>query len=70
MNKLSICDQNLNQIKMVNNYYNNNDVKIPQNSLIDWKERKEKLEKEFNDTQKMVNNFLNGRGASLNKPAK
>ena len=71
MSKLSICDQNLNQIKTGTgqNYYNNN-VKIPQNSLIDWKERKEILDKEFNDTQKMVNNFLNGRGASLNKPAK
>lgn len=73
MSKLSICDQNLNQIKSGTgqNYYNsNNNVKIPQNSLIDWKERKEILDKEFNDTQKMVNNFLNGRGASLNKPVK
>ena len=72
MSKLSICDQNLSQIKAGtgNNYYNNSNIKIPQNSLIDWKERKEILDKEFNDTQKMVNNFLNGRGTSLTKSLK
>ena len=72
MSKLSICDQNLSQIKAGtgNNYYNNSNIKIPQNSLIDWKERKEILDKEFNDTQKMVNNFLNGRGTNLTKSLK
>ena len=69
MDKLSICEQNLNQIKSDKNY-NSNYKNIPENSLIDWKERKEILEKEYNDTQTMVNNFLKGRGASLNKPVK
>ena len=66
MNKLSVCEQNLNQIKS-DKYYNNN---IPENSLTNWDERKEMLEKEYQDTQTMVNNFLNGRGASLSKPIK
>ena len=66
MNKLSVCEQNLNQIKS-DKYYNNN---IPENSLTNWDERKEMLEKEFQDTQTMVNNFLNGRGASLSKHIK
>ena len=63
MNKLSICEQNLNQIKSDNNYNN-----VPENQLCNWEERKEILEKEYRDTQKMVNNFLNGRGASISKP--
>ena len=63
MNKLSICEQNLNQIKSDNNYNN-----MPENQLCNWEERKEILEKEYRDTQKMVNNFLNGRGASISKP--
>ena len=63
MNKLSICEQNLNQIKSDNNYNN-----LPENQLCNWEERKEILEKEYRDTQKMVNNFLNGRGASISKP--
>ncbi len=62
MNKLSICEQNLNQIKSDNNYNN-----VPENQLCNWEERKEILEKEYRDTQKMVNNFLNGRGASISK---
>jgi hypothetical protein len=61
MNKLSICEQNLNQIK-ADKYYNNE----PNNNLCNWEERKEILEKEYRDTQKMVNNFLNKRGTNTN----
>ena len=63
MDKLSVCEQNLSQIKS-DKYYNNN---IPENSLTNWDERKELLEKEYRDTQTMVNNFLKGKGASLSK---
>ena len=63
MDKLSVCEQNLSQIKS-DKYYNNN---IPESSLTNWDERKEMLEKEYKDTQTMVNNFLKGKGASLSK---
>ena len=68
--KLAICEKNLDQFenKDFNNNFNNN--YIPENSLIDWKERKEMLDKQYNDTQTMVNNFMKGRGASLSKPLK
>ena len=69
LQKLSICEKSLSQYKNVdnNNNYNNN---IPEISLIDWKKRKEMLDKEYNDTQTKVDNFLKGRGASLSKPIK
>ena len=38
--------------------------------MINWKERKKILEKEYNDTQSMVNNFLKGRRVSTDKPVK
>jgi hypothetical protein len=63
MDKLSICEQNLENIKSEINNKNN-----PEDILVDWEERKDLMEKEFSDTQTMVNNFLNGRGASLSKP--
>ena len=63
MDKLSVCEQNLSQIKS-DKYYNNN---IPESSLTNWDERKEMLEKEYKDSQTMVNNFLKGKGASLSK---
>ena len=65
MNKLSVCEQNLNQIQ---NEINNKNT--PENPLINWDERKELMEKDYRDTQTIVNNFLNGRGASLSKPVK
>lgn len=67
LEKLAICDKNLDQFKDANIYNSNY---IPENSLIDWKERKEMLDKQYNDTQAMVNNFMKGRGASLSKPLK
>ena len=73
MNKISISNQNLDKIIEMKNYYNNNNennIKIPKKSFIDWKKRKEICEKDFNETQQMVNNFLKGRGATLNKPVK
>lgn len=66
MDKLSVCEQNLSQIKS-DKYYNNN---LPENTLTNWDERKEMLEKEYRDTQTMINNFLKGRGSSLSKPTK
>ena len=63
MDKLTICEQNLENIKSDINNKNN-----PEDILVDWEERRDLMEKEFNDTQTMVNNFLNGRGASLSKP--
>jgi hypothetical protein len=64
MNKLSLCEQNLNQIKSDNNFNNG-----PENILCNWEERKEILEKEYRDTQQMVNNFLSGRGMSTSNIA-
>ena len=66
MDKLSLCEENLSKIKTVQN---NNNI-IPENSMINWKERKKILEKEYNDTQSMVNNFLKGRRVSTDKPVK
>ena len=60
MDKLSICEQNLENIQSDINNKNN-----PEDILVDWEERKDLMEKEFNDTQTMVTNFLNGIGASL-----
>ena len=68
LQKLSICEKSLSQYKNVDN--NNNHNNIPEISLIDWKKRKEMLDKEYNDTQTKVDNFLKGRGASLSKPIK
>ena len=65
MNKLSLCEQNLNQIKSDNNYNG-----APENNLCNWEERKDILEKEYRDTQTMVNNFLNGRGMSTSDMTK
>ena len=65
MDKLTICEQNLENIKSDINNKNN-----PEDILVDWEEKRDLMEKEFNDTQTMVNNFLNGRGASLSKPGK
>ena len=53
MNKLTVCEKNLNEINLEYN-------KVPENKLIDWEEKKEILEKEFINTQNMVDNFLNG----------
>jgi hypothetical protein len=69
LQKLSICEKSLSQYKNVDNNINHNN-NIPEISLIDWKKRKEMLDKEYNDTQTKVDNFLKGRGASLSKPIK
>ena len=63
MDKLLISEKNLNQIQNDKNINN-----IPQQNLyINWKKKKEDLEKEYNDLQATVNNFLKGRGISTNK---
>ena len=53
MQKLTVCEKNLNEINLEYN-------KVPENKLINWEEKKEILEKEFINTQNMVDNFLNG----------
>ena len=72
LDKLEINEKVLSQMKNdFNNKNNKNNNQIPpEGQLINWKEKKELLEKEYNDTQTMVNNFLKGRGASLDKTAK
>ena len=59
LQKISINEKNLNEMK---EKYN----KPPENKLCNWEEKKDLLEKEFMDTQNMVNNFLNGtKGVKL-----
>ena len=53
MQKLTVCEKNLNEINLEYN-------KVPENKLINWEEKREILEKEFINTQNMVDNFLNG----------
>ena len=70
MKKLSICEKNLEDMKL---NYN----EAPDNKICNWNEKKEILEKEFRNTQSMVDNFLNGeskfkinRERNLNKKNK
>jgi hypothetical protein len=59
LQKISINEKNLNEMK---EKYN----KPQENKLCNWEEKKDLLEKEFMDTQNMVNNFLNGtKGVKL-----
>ena len=59
LQKLSINEKNLNEIK-------NQNQKLPENKLCNWEEEKERLEEEFIKTQNMVDNFLNGnKGVKL-----
>ena len=59
LQKISINEKNLNEMK---EKYN----KPPENKICNWEEKKDLLEKEFMDTQNMVNNFLNGtKGVKL-----
>ena len=59
LQKISINEKNLNEMK---EKYN----KPPENKLCNWEEKKDLLEKEFMDTQNMVNNFLGGtKGVKL-----
>ena len=51
LSKLSVCEKNLDEINL--NY-----KKVPEGKIIDWEEKKDLLEKEFRNTQMMVNNFL------------
>ena len=57
MTKLSVCEKNLDDIKLDYN-------KAPENKLCNWEEKKEKLEEEFINTQNMVNDFLN-KGSNI-----
>lgn len=57
MTKLSVCEKNLDDIKLDYN-------KAPENKLCNWEEKKEKLEEEFRNTQNMVNDFLN-KGSNI-----
>ena len=64
MNKLTICEKNLDEIKLKYN-------KAPENKICDWETKKEELEKSFKETQNRVDKFLNGskkvRTKNLNK---
>ena len=53
MTKLSVCEKNLDEIKLEYN-------KAPENKICNWEAKKEILEEEFRNTQNMVDNFLNG----------
>ena len=53
MNKLTICEKNLDEIKLKYN-------KAPENKICDWETKKEELEKSFKETQNRVDKFLNG----------
>ena len=57
MTKLSVCEKNLDDIKLDYN-------KAPENKLCNWEEKKEKLEEEFRNTQNMVDDFLN-KGSNI-----
>ena len=64
LQKLSINEKNLNEIK-------NQNQKLPENKLCNWEEEKERLEEEFIKTQNMVDNFLNGnKGVKLKNQEK
>ena len=64
LQKLSINEKNLNEIK-------NQNQKLPENKLCNWEEEKERLEEEFTKTQNMVDNFLNGnKGVKLKNQEK
>ena len=54
LEKLSINEKNLNEIKMKYN-------QAPENKICNWEEKRDLLEKEFINTQNMVDNFLNGK---------